>query len=573
MSNFGAILTNAGAAKLANAIALGVPLKLTQMAVGDGNGQPVAPDPAMTAIPGEKRRAAINTLFADPLAASQLVAEQIIPEDVGGWWIRCVGLYDDSNTLIAIANVPDTYKPLLTSGAGRTQIIRMVLIVSDTSSVELKIDPAVVLATRKYVDDVMKKHRESRDHPYATTALAGLMRLATAEDAISGSEEPFAITPSLFKALAQPRRIIESHYGKGASFTKLCDMKRDPADSCTGLCALVSGGSDYAGTLIPSYLISFSTRGYSGDPSTLLRHIHVIHMGPGEHSSAVSFLVRDTGVRVELWIQVHSYPYPAAMQILSENNCSVVLSPPTTDFPAGAVTAIVHRSFTTLSPPSAANVGLGAVNNYPVATSLEDGSSQKYATASLTYQLAHLLQLHAAGSNHPNATTDDEGMIRIATQEQTDTGDDDATAITPKKLKAWVKQATESVLGLIKVATASQTTAGTADDVAVTPKKLKLGFNFIASGNGFIALPSWLGGLIIQWGSIPPIAPGASAVITYPTVFPNSLFVTIPIAGTSGCINALLSAGGGNALASFQAHNNMTGTVTTGTGSYIAVGR
>ncbi|WP_447759431.1 phage tail protein [Aeromonas veronii] len=179
MSNYGAILTNAGAAKLANAIALGVPLKLTQMAVGDGNGQPVAPDPAMTAIPGEKRRAAINTLFADPLAASQLVAEQIIPEDVGGWWIRCVGLYDDSNTLIAIANVPDTYKPLLTSGAGRTQIIRMVLIVSDTSAVELKIDPSVVLATRKYVDDVMKAHKESRDHPDASETDKGFTRYAT----------------------------------------------------------------------------------------------------------------------------------------------------------------------------------------------------------------------------------------------------------------------------------------------------------------------------------------------------------------------------------------------------------
>ncbi|EKP0315436.1 phage tail protein [Aeromonas veronii] len=179
MSNFGAILTNAGAAKLANAIALGVPLKLTQMAVGDGNGQPVTPDPAMTAIPGEKRRAAINTLFADPLAASQLVAEQIIPEDVGGWWIRCVGLFDDSNTLIAVANVPDTYKPLLTSGAGRTQIIRMVLIVSDTNSVELKIDPSVVLATRKYVDDVMKAHKESRDHPDASETAKGFTRYAT----------------------------------------------------------------------------------------------------------------------------------------------------------------------------------------------------------------------------------------------------------------------------------------------------------------------------------------------------------------------------------------------------------
>lgn len=214
MSNFGAILTNAGAAKLANAIALGVPLKLTQMGVGDGNGQPVAPDPAMTAIPGEKRRAAINTLFADPLAASQLVAEQIIPEDVGGWWIRCVGLYDDSNTLIAIANVPDTYKPLLTSGAGRTQIIRMVLIVSDTSAVELKIDPSVVLATRKYVDEVMKAHKESRDHPAATESGKGFIEIASQEEACEAKSGELAVPPKYLPAVIAKYAPVTGGYRK-----------------------------------------------------------------------------------------------------------------------------------------------------------------------------------------------------------------------------------------------------------------------------------------------------------------------------------------------------------------------
>ena len=168
-----AIPTNAGQAKIANAIALGVPLKITHMAVGDGNGQPVTPNPARTALVREQRRAPLNTLFQDPLNPAQLVAEQIIPEAVGGWWIREVGLFDDSGTLIAIANSPDTYKPQLSEGSGRTQTIRMVLIVSDTSAVELKIDPSVVLATRKYVDDVMKAHKESRDHPAGTRRRKG----------------------------------------------------------------------------------------------------------------------------------------------------------------------------------------------------------------------------------------------------------------------------------------------------------------------------------------------------------------------------------------------------------------
>ncbi|WP_421245486.1 phage tail protein [Aeromonas sanarellii] len=176
---YSAILTNAGQAKLANALALGVPLKITHMAVGDGNGQPVTPNAAQTALVRETRRAPINTLFQDPTNQSQLVAEQIIPEDVGDWWIREAGIFSEDGTLIAIANTPDTYKPLLSSGAGRTQVIRIVLIVSDTSAVELKIDPAVVLATRKYVDDLMSAHKQSRDHPDASETAKGFTRYAT----------------------------------------------------------------------------------------------------------------------------------------------------------------------------------------------------------------------------------------------------------------------------------------------------------------------------------------------------------------------------------------------------------
>lgn len=179
MANYFALLTNQGAAKLANAAALGIPLKLTAMAVGDGNGQAVTPNPAATKLVNEKRRAPLNALFADPLNASQLVAEQIIPETVGGWWIRELGLYDEAGTLIAVANCPDTYKPLLSEGSGRTQVIRMVLIVSSTSAVELKIDPAVVLATRQYVDEALKTHKESRDHPDASETAKGFSRFAT----------------------------------------------------------------------------------------------------------------------------------------------------------------------------------------------------------------------------------------------------------------------------------------------------------------------------------------------------------------------------------------------------------
>jgi len=148
-----ALLTNIGAAKLANATALGEQVEITQMAVGDGNGALPTPNPAQTALVHEQRRAPLNTLTIDPVNTNQIIAEQVIPEDVGGWWIREIGLYDSAGDLIAIANCAETYKPLLQEGSGRVQIIRVILIVSSTMAVTLKIDPSVVLATRQYVDD------------------------------------------------------------------------------------------------------------------------------------------------------------------------------------------------------------------------------------------------------------------------------------------------------------------------------------------------------------------------------------------------------------------------------------
>ncbi|WP_438833964.1 phage tail protein [Aeromonas oralensis] len=322
-----AIPTDAGQAKLANAIALGVPLKITHMAVGDGNGQPVTPNAAQTALVRERRRAPINTLFQDPTNQSQLVAEQIIPENVGDWWIREAGIFSEDGTLIAIANTPDTYKPLLSSGAGRTQVIRIVLIVSDTSAVELKIDPAVVLATRKYVDDLLAAHKQSREHPDASETAKGFTRYATQAE---------------------------------VNETVTANQKTDAVVTVKTLWGWVKQASE-----------------------TVL------------------------------------------------------------------------------------------------------------------------------------------GMIKVASQAQTDAGTADDVAITPKKLKDWVKQASETVLGMMKVASQAQTDAGTADDVAITPKKLRSGISFMLGSVGYICLPTWMGGIIIQWGT----GVGASTYdfgISFPIAFPTA---------------------------------------------------
>ncbi|QLH61668.1 phage tail protein [Serratia symbiotica] len=167
-----ALLTNIGAAKLANATALGAKVEITHMAVGDGNGVLPTPNPAQIALTHEVHRAQLNMLTIDPVNTNQIIAEQVIPEDVGGWWIREIGLFDKDGDMIAVANCAETYKPQLQEGSGRVQVIRVILIVSSTEAVTLRIDPSVVLATRKYVDDavievkayadsVMKKHTDA----------------------------------------------------------------------------------------------------------------------------------------------------------------------------------------------------------------------------------------------------------------------------------------------------------------------------------------------------------------------------------------------------------------------------
>ncbi|OCG24654.1 hypothetical protein A9G11_03095 [Gilliamella sp. wkB108] len=196
------ILTKLGAELLANATVLGTPLKLTQIAVGDANGSIPNPIATQTSLVHEVRRAAINTLFVDKDNPNQLIAEQVIPETEGGWFIHEIGLYDDKGNLIAVGNCPSTYKPKLVEGSARTQVIRMVIVIDDVNAVELKIDPSVVLATRQYVDELittkMANHEKSTNHPNATTKSKGFVQLNSATNSTAENQ---AATPLAIKTV------------------------------------------------------------------------------------------------------------------------------------------------------------------------------------------------------------------------------------------------------------------------------------------------------------------------------------------------------------------------------------
>ncbi|MEN2426901.1 phage tail protein [Chromobacterium vaccinii] len=152
-NDFFTLLTAVGKAKLAAAASGGAPLKLSQMAVGEGdNGAYYTPAESQTALKSEAWRAGLNHLSTDPANPSWIVAELVIPDQVGGFTIREVGVFDADGALFAVGKFPESYKPVLADGANKQLYVRMILEVSNAAAVTLMVDPSVVLATRGSVD-------------------------------------------------------------------------------------------------------------------------------------------------------------------------------------------------------------------------------------------------------------------------------------------------------------------------------------------------------------------------------------------------------------------------------------
>ncbi|EFK3095391.1 phage tail protein, partial [Escherichia coli] len=197
-TKFKTVITTAGAAKLAAAtVPGGKKVNLSAMAVGDGNGQLPVPDAGQTKLVHEVWRHALNKVSVDNKNKNYIVAELVVPPEVGGFWMRELGLYDDAGTLIAVSNMAESYKPELAEGSGRAQTCRMVIILSNVASVELSIDASTVMATQDYVDDKIAEHEQSRRHPDATLTEKGFTQLSSATNSTS---EKQAATPKAVKA-------------------------------------------------------------------------------------------------------------------------------------------------------------------------------------------------------------------------------------------------------------------------------------------------------------------------------------------------------------------------------------
>lgn len=205
---FISVITQAGKERIAEAIVTGEKVVFSQMSVGDGNGIVPRPDETQTALINECFRNQLNSLKISEKNNNVIIAEMIMPPEVGGFTIREAALYDDDGKCMALASVPETYKPLLAEGSGRFTVLRIWLSVSSTENIELIVDPGIVLATvedvitvrnevKDYTDEQLSEHASSRNHPDATLTEKGFTQLSNALDS---TDETKAATPAAIKA-------------------------------------------------------------------------------------------------------------------------------------------------------------------------------------------------------------------------------------------------------------------------------------------------------------------------------------------------------------------------------------
>ena len=206
-SQYFAILTDYGTRAIAHALSQGQPLQLTQFAVGDGNGQAVTPTASATALVHQTHIAPVSAVSLDPRNNKQVIVELTIPENVGGFYIREMGVFDSQNKLIAYANCPESFKPTESSGSGKVQVLRMILKVESSSAVTLSIDNSVIFVTRqqmtpKTITATTQNGFDESGHSHeiakASTTQQGITQLYSGYESES---EDMAATPKSIKLL------------------------------------------------------------------------------------------------------------------------------------------------------------------------------------------------------------------------------------------------------------------------------------------------------------------------------------------------------------------------------------
>ncbi|WP_447891374.1 phage tail-collar fiber domain-containing protein [Pseudomonas atacamensis] len=488
-SQFFAILTNVGMAKQANADALGIPWLITQMGVGDANpnglADPPNPVPAagQTKLINEWRRKPLNQLKIDPINPAVIIAEQIIPADEGGKWIREIGLYDADGDLVAVANCAPSFKPLLSQGSGRTQVVRMNFIVTSTGNIQLKIDPAIVLASRAYVDaailEVLPKNKTPGEFTRVKVSDRGIVVSGDNPDTLAGMGIKDTYTKAEIEAMIAQ-----------ASALPVGTMVSFPLDKIPpGFLELDNSIKSIA--VYPdlaAFLGTAFNKGDEGAGNFRLPESRGEFLRGWDHGRGV-----DAGRTVGSWQKGSEHIFDTGTSIANVSDRNTASSP---------VTALSNMGYDTAN--AADYPGAEYTVSTPNTNAAVSNNDQTAFGATRPRNLAVVWCIKAW-----NAPIN-QGNIDIAA------------------LAALATQATEIKLGTAKIATQSQVEAGANDATIVTPQKLLFGFTILLASIGYIVFPKWLGGLKIQWGST-AIAGASSGTVTFPMAFDVAAYYFNPI--------------------------------------------
>lgn len=571
-SIFGGMLTTVGAAKKTNCDALGVPWQPSHMLIGDANGADPVPNPGQTKLINQVYRAPLNQLYVSPTDPNVLVAELVLPPNVGGWWIRELALEDIDGVFSAVANCAPSYKPLLVQGSGRNQVVRMHIVTSGTANIQLKIDPSVVLATREYVDTAIIAALNKQDFKnsvlVATTEAIALNGLQSVDGipvpagarvlvknqlvgkdnglyvAAAGAwvrsvdaDASVEVTPGLFV-----------HVEQGATNGDSVWQLTSDAPITLGTTALtfeqVVGRTGVAAGTYTKVTIDKNGRVIAGTNPTTLAGLGITDAYTKPEVDSI--VAQSSALPVGAVLAFTKAAVPPGFLELDGSVQSSAVYPDLaaylgTTFNKGDEPAGYFRL-----PDSRGEFLRGWDHGRGVDAGRTLGSLQLDAAQKITGKLGRVVstasETDTSGPFTPgdvlNGITsgsvalryvnfDNSLVARTAAETRprnlavmwcikawnapVNQGNIDVAALAPLAAKA-----TEISLGVSKIGSQAQVDAGEVDDVIVTPKKLRWGFNAIWGVNGGIAFPSWLGGWIVNWGLQ---ASALSGTISYPIAY------------------------------------------------------
>lgn len=582
MADYYTLLTNAGIAYETACKAAGVPIKLSQISVGDGGGNVYNPAATATALKREVWRGPLNALFQDEKNPSWLLAEVTIPPDVGGWYVREAGLWTDTGILYAIVKYPESFKPVLaTSGSGKEFYIRSIFETSNAALVTLLIDDTVVKATRAWVMSYLAEELGKLDGKQSVRVAA------TANVVLNGAQQIDGVAAVAGNRVLLPNQTLAKDNGlwvvANGDWVRASDastsakvtpgltvMVEEGAVNGDSLWHLTTNGPITLGTTALTFeMLAGRTGIQPGTYKSLTVDKYGRAIGGSNPETLAGFGIKDTYTKPEIELMIAEasalpvgamVPFPLdkvppGFLEIDGSVKSIAVYPDLAAFLGTAFNKGDEGAGNFRLPESRGEFLRGWDHGRGVDPGRAIGSTQLDALQNITGGFDGNLDIKTSGgafaalntalvvantggvSGFHGVTFDASRVARTSTETR------------PRNLavvwciKAWnapinqgsidiaalavlAAQATELNQGTAKVTTQALADAGVDDTTVVTPKKMRWGFSMLRAVNGYIVLPSWLGGLVFQWGRVTGSG-GTDIQVNYPVAFPNALFATV----------------------------------------------